>query len=92
MELISLPNITDKLIRQQVDIDEMWFGFMPDVESQTRLILRQLQEKHLAKRRICTLHFVDLEKALDLVPRDVVGWGLRKLGVEERLLRVVQSM
>ncbi|MCP4491815.1 MAG: hypothetical protein GY820_31590, partial [Gammaproteobacteria bacterium] len=36
--------------------------------------------------------FVDLEKAFDRVPRDVVWLAMRKLGVEEWLLKVVQSM
>ena len=35
---------------------------------------------------------VDLEKADDRVPRDVAWWALRKLGVEELLVKIVQSM
>ena len=27
--------------------------------------------------------FVDLEKAFDRVPREVIRWAMRKLGVEE---------
>ena len=27
--------------------------------------------------------FVDLEKAFDRVPREVISWAMRKLGVEE---------
>ena len=29
--------------------------------------------------------FVDLEKAFDRVPREVIRWAMRKLGVEEWL-------
>ena len=47
-------------------------------------IVRQLQEKHLA--------FVDLEKAFDRVPRDVIWWAMRKLGIDDWLVRLVQSM
>jgi hypothetical protein len=36
--------------------------------------------------------FVDLEKAFDRVPREVLWWALREVGVQERLLRVIQSM
>jgi len=35
---------------------------------------------------------VDLEKAFDRVPRKVIWWALRKLGVEEWIVRLVQSM
>ena len=35
---------------------------------------------------------MDLEKAFDRVPRDVVWWSLRKLGVEEWLVNVIKVM
>ena len=36
--------------------------------------------------------FVDLEKAFDRVPRKVIWWALRKLGVEEWIVRLMQGM
>ena len=36
--------------------------------------------------------FVDLEKAFDHVPRIVIWWALRKVGVEEWIVRLVQGM
>ena len=36
--------------------------------------------------------FVDLEKAFDRVSRKVIWWALRKLGVEEWIVRLVQGM
>ena len=36
--------------------------------------------------------FVDLEKAFDRVPRKVVEWAMRKLGVEEWLVRAVMAI
>ena len=36
--------------------------------------------------------FVDLEKAFDRVPREVVWWALRKLGVDEWQVSVIQAM
>ena len=35
---------------------------------------------------------VDLEKAFDSVPRQVVTWALRKVGLEEWIIRVVKAM
>ena len=35
---------------------------------------------------------MDLEKAFDRVPRQVVKWELRQVGIEEWLIRVVMSM
>ena len=36
--------------------------------------------------------FIDLEKAFDRVPREVICWALRESGVEERLISVIKSM
>ena len=36
--------------------------------------------------------FVDLEKAFDQVPRKVICWALRKLGVDEWIVQLVQGM
>jgi len=35
---------------------------------------------------------VDLEKAFDRVPKEVISWAMRKLGVEEWLVSAVMSM
>ena len=56
------------------------------------IILRQLQEKHLAKNKKLYFAFVDLEKAFDRVPRKVIWWAMRKLGIEEWIVRFVQAM
>ena len=36
--------------------------------------------------------FVDLEKAFDCVPRKDIWWALRKLGVKEWIVKLVQGM
>jgi len=36
--------------------------------------------------------FVDLEKAFDRVPREVIRWAMLKLGVEKWLVSAVMSM
>ena len=46
----------------------------------------------MEKRKDLFYAFVDLEKAFDRVPRDVVRWALRQLGVEEWLVQTVTVM
>ena len=49
-------------------------------------------KKYLAANKRLYMAFVDLEKAFDRVPRKVVWWALRKLGVEEWIIWLVQGM
>ena len=88
-----LERIVDRLIRQVVSIDESQFGFVPGRGTTDAIfVVRQLQEKYLAANKRLYMAFVDLEKAFDRVPRKVIWWALRKLGVEEWIVRLVQSM
>ena len=53
------------LIRDRVDIDAMQFGFRPGRGTTDAIfILRQLQEKYLAKQKVLYFAFVDLNKHL----------------------------
>ena len=88
-----LERVVEGLIRQRVEIDEMQCGFMSGHGTTDAIfIVRQLQEKHLAANKPLYMAFVDLEKAFDRVPRDVIWWAMRKLGIDEWLVRLVQCM
>ena len=88
-----LERVVVGLIRQRVEIDEVQCGFMSGHGTTDAIfIVRQLQEKHLAANKPLYMAFVDLEKAFDRVPRDVIWWAMRKLGIDEWLVRLVQSM
>ena len=83
----------DGLIRQVVSIDDSQFGFVPGRGTTDAIfVLRQLREKYLAANKRLYIAFVDLEKAFDRVPRKVIWWALRKLGVDEWIVRLVQGM
>ena len=88
-----LERIVDSLIRQLVSIDNSQFGFVPGRGTTDAIfVVGQLQEKYLATNNRLYMAFVDLEKAFDRVPRKVIWWVLRKLGVEEWIVRLVQGM
>ena len=71
----------------------MQFGFMSGKGTTDAIfIMRQVEEKHQAKKKTLYYAFVDLEKAFDRVPREVVRWALSKLGVDEWLIRTVMAL
>ena len=88
-----LERIVDGLIRQVVSIDDSQFGFVPGRGTTDAIfVVRQLQEKYLAANKRLYMAFVDLEKAFDQVPRKVIWWALRKLGVDEWIVHLIQGM
>ena len=88
-----LERVIEGKVRNVVNIDSMQFGFMAGKGTTDAIfIVRQLEEKYLAKKKQLWLAFVDLEKAFDRVPRDVVWWALRSLGVDEWIVSVIKSM
>ena len=64
-----LERVLEKRIRCQVSIDNMKSGKRT---TNAIFIMRQVQEKHQAKKKKLYYAFVDLEKAFDRVPREVV--------------------
>ena len=88
-----LERVIEKRVRSKVSINDMQFGFRPGRGTTDAIfIVRQIQERVLEKKRNLWMVFVDLEKAFDRVPREVVWWALRCLGVEEWLVTVIRAM
>ena len=88
-----LERIVDSLIRQLVSMDDSQFGFVPNRGTTDAIfVVRQLQEKYLVANKRLYMAFIDLEKVFDRVPRKVIWWALRKLGVEEWIVWLVQGM
>ena len=61
-----------------VNIDKIQYGFMPGRENVDAVfVLRRLTEKFRAKNKKLFFIFVDLEKAFDRAPRDVIQYALK---------------
>ena len=85
--------VLEKSIRGMVDINGMQFGFVPGKGTTDAIfIARQMQEKYRAAKKPLYFAFVDLEKAFDRVPREVLWWALRSVGVEEWAVTVIKGM
>ncbi|KAK3541095.1 hypothetical protein QTP86_013354 [Hemibagrus guttatus] len=80
-------------LRKVVEICEQQYGFMPRKSTTDAIFaLRILMEKYSHGQRELHCLFVDLEKAYDWVPRVELWYCMRKAGVAEMYVRVVQDM
>ena len=88
-----LERVIERRVRNIVKIDSIQIGFMAGKTTTDAIfIVRQLQEKYLARNKELWMAFVDLEKAFDRVPREVVWWALRCLGVDAWIVSVIKAM
>ena len=94
-----MERIVNGMIREMIAIDKMQFAFVPwRGTTDAIFIIRQLQEKLLSgkdfndKNLTLFFAFVDVEKAFGRVPWKVLWWAMRKVGVEEWIVRQVQAM
>ena len=68
-----LERVVIAFIRQKVVINDMQCGFMQGRKTTDAIfILSQLQEKHLVAGKSLYLAFIDLERAFDRVPLEVI--------------------
>jgi len=84
--------ILERRLKEVIEIDENQFGFQQGKSTTDAiLVVRQLQEKYGEKRKLYHV-FVDLEKAFDRVPREMIVWALRRQKVPENLIILVMAL
>ncbi|MCJ8738184.1 hypothetical protein PDJAM_G00032500 [Pangasius djambal] len=85
--------VVEARLRKVVEIREQQYGFMPRKSTTDAIFaLRILMEKYRDGQRELQCVFVDLGKAYDRVPREELWYCMRKSGVAEKYVRVVQDM
>ena len=73
-----LKRVIEGRLRKIVRIDSMQFAFMAGRSTTDAIfIVRQLQKKYLADGEDLWMAFVNLGRAIDRVPREVVWWAMR---------------
>ena len=85
--------VVEARLRREVTISVQQYGFMPRKGTTDAMFaLRVLMEKYREGQKELHCIFVDLEKAYDKVPREELGYCMRKSQVAEKYVKVVQDM
>ena len=90
-----LERVLDARIRRRVGDfgeEQQWFRKGREEQQTGTYVLRQMVEKRLDVQGSMALGFVDLEKAFDTVPREMVMATLRWMGIPEAEVRMVEGM
>ena len=84
--------VIEHRLRQNVTISENQFGFMSGRSTTEAIHLLQLIERFQERKRNLHMVFIDLEKAYDKVPREVLWWTLMKKGVPIKYIDIIKDM
>ena len=80
----DFKRVIEQKIQEVLDVGAIQFGFLSGKSTMDAIfIAHPLQERYLEKRKKLLSVIVELKKAFDWVPREVVKWAMRKLGVDE---------
>ena len=85
--------VIEHRLRQNVTILENQFEFMPGrLTTEAIHLLRQLIERFRGRKRNLHMVFIDLEKAYDKVPRELLWWTLIKKRVPIKYIDIIKDM
>jgi hypothetical protein len=80
-------------LRGVTNITKNQFGFMPGRSTMEAIFLiRQLMERCREQKKDLHMIFIDLEKAYDKVPRNIMWWALRKHKVSSKYITLIKDM
>jgi hypothetical protein len=85
--------VIEHRLRRLTSVTKNQFGFMPGRSTMEAIFLvRQLMERYREKKKDLHMVFIDLEKAYDKIPRNVMWWALEKHKVPTKYITLIKDM
>ncbi|CAO1939222.1 unnamed protein product [Urochloa humidicola] len=85
--------VIEHRLRRVTNVTQNQFGFMPGRSTMEAIFLiRQLMERYREQKKDLHMVFIDLEKAYDKVPRNVMWWALEKHKVPTKYITLIKDM
>ena len=85
--------VIEQTLRHETTISEYQFSFMPGRSTMEAIyLLRRLMERYRDKKKDLHMIFIDLEKAYDKIPRDLIWWVLEKKGATKKYIEMIHDM
>jgi hypothetical protein len=85
--------VIEHRLRIATSVTQNQFGFMPGRSTMEAIfLLRKLMERFREQKKDLHMVFIDLEKAYDKVPRNVMWWALEKHKVPTKYITLIKDM
>ena len=85
--------VIEHRLRRMTSVTKNQFGFMPGRSTMEAIFLmRQLMERYREQKKDLHMVFIDMEKAYDKIPRNVMWWALEKQKVPTKYVNLIKDM
>ena len=85
--------VIEHRLRRMTSVTKNQFGFMPGrLTMEAIFLVRQLMERYREKKKDLHMVFIDLEKAYNKIPQNVMWWAVEKHKVPAKYITLIKDM
>jgi Reverse transcriptase (RNA-dependent DNA polymerase) len=85
--------VIEHRLRKLTTVSKNQFGFMPERSTMEAIFLiRQLMNRHREQKNDLHMIFIDLDKAYDKIPRNIMWWMLKRKLVPTKYVTLIKDM